>query len=400
MAQLSEGFQISQRIQAPESTLYTPGTRNWEGQVIRYSAILESLRLRVAQPTLGPPNPLPEGLEDLGQVDRAEIYRSWIWQQPRRQVDLLIDGVLWASVPILNRTPFYVVNLMPYLSSQSTLRLAYGKALSLHVVESGFGPLAPTDNLTVMGEGVLEADVADLSPQFSALEQRLDALLRSQIGTLGTALGGRLYALEGWTLAQSPKIQALRLQGDENTLALAQAASDLQWIRRNWGSGGGGGDGGSETIVPLASSGGEPHDEIPGAFKFRNVPPGTYKIKISIGAELLAAVPTADDPKTIEIVSWSEEPTNQQTGFDSWGNARYNWNDPAIVRWVADLPRSGGEITLVSTNARRYFGVKVRNANKSDSWNNYTPYQYYLDGIYSTEQPSATHSAEWVARSF
>ena len=400
--QISEGFQVSRQLRSMATeTIFTPKERLWAGQTIRFSAILESLRLKVAQPSLGAPLALPEGLEDLGQVDAAESYRSWIWAQPRRHLNILMDGVIWATVPLLNRSPFYVINLMPYLSSQSTARIAAGTSLSLAIVDAGFGSISGQDSIVVMGEGVQEADVEDLAPQFWELEQALASLLRSQMGQLQSAVDSRLRTLETWTTAQTPKIEALRLQGDENTLALAQFSTDLRWIRQNWGSGGsGGGSGGAATITPLTSTAGGVSDEIPEAGKFRSLPPGTYKIKISIAPELLSRVPLDDEPKTIEVVSWSEEPNQNRTGWDQYSNPRYNWNDPAIVKWVADLPRAGGEITITSTNARRFFGLKARNSNQSDAWNNYTPYNYYLDGVFFTEEALEGYSAHWVARSF
>lgn len=381
--------------------IFTPKERLWAGQTIRFSAIVESLRVRVSQPSLGAPLPLPEGLEDLGQVDAAEAYRGWLWAQPRRHLNILMGGVVWATVPLLNRVPFYVVNLIPYLSAQSTARIAAGTSLGLAIEDAGFGPIASQDSIVVMGEGVQECDVEDLAPQFSELEQVLSGVIRSQVGQLQTALDARIRTLETWTIAQTPKIEALRLQGDENTLALAQTSTDLRWIRQNWGSGGGGGGtGGGTTITPLTSIAGAVSDEIPGAGKFRNVPPGTYKIKISIAPDLLGQVPLDDEPKTIEVVSWSEEPKEDSTWRDEYGNYRYNWNDPGIVRWVADLPRAGGEVTITSTNARRFFGLKARNSNQSDAWNGYTPYNYYLDGVFFSEEALAGYSAHWIARSF
>lgn len=398
--QLSEGFDLCQRITG-NTVIFTPRSRQWAGQSIQYSALIESLHIRVSQPSLGPPGPPPEGLEDKGNLEGGEAYRSWQWAQPRRQLDIYKKGQILASVSLLNREPFYIINLMPYLSSQSTARLGFGSALEVKIADVGFGPLSSQDTLVIYGEGVQEADVEDLDPQFSSLEESLGGLIRSQVALLRSETDARLRTLETWTIAQTPKIEALRLQGDENTLALAQTSTDLRWIRQNWGSGGGGGGtGGENTTTLLTSIPGAVSEEIPGAGKFRNVPPGTYRIKISIDPGLLSRVPADDDPKTIEVVSWSEEPQGNRTGWDQYGNSRYNWNDPAIVRWIADLPRAGGEVTITSTTARRYFGLKIRNSNQSDSWNNYIPYNYYLDGVFASEQALAGYSAEWVARSF
>jgi hypothetical protein len=239
---------------------------------------------------------------------------------------------------------------------------------------------------------VQEADVEDLEPQFSELEHTLSTLIRSQVNELSA----RLASLEVWSIDQSPKIAALQTQGAANTLDLAQAVTDIGWMRRNWGSGTSGGTGGGETIAPLTSTAGAV-SSIAGAGKFRAVPPGTYKIRISIDPALMSQVADQDEPKTIEIVSWSEEPTDTVLQYGDTTNY-YNWNKTGIVKWIKDLPRSGGEVTITSTPDRQWFGIKIRNTNKSNYWGGEP--NHFLDGVFTSEQALAGYSAEWVARSF
>lgn len=392
--QLSEGFDFTKRITGAGATLFTPKSRNWAGSTVQYSALIESLQIRISQPSLGAPGPLPEGLEDLGNLGSGEAYRGWQWAQPRRHLEILKGGIPLMPIAILNREPFYIMDLMPFLSQQSTARIGFGTSLEIRIVDAGFGPLAAQDTIVVWGEGVQEADVEDLAPQFSALE---DALI-GQMRTYHNALSARLEDLEAWATEQSPKIEALRNQGASNALELAQVTTDLDWIRRNWGEGGGGGGtGGGEQVAPLTSTAGAVSPSIAGAGKFRTLPPGTYKVRISIAPDLLAQVPESSGAKTIELVSWSQEPNDQVIQYMDEVN-QYNWNSPNIVRWEKDLPRTGGEVTITATAERRWWGVKVRNSAKPNYWGG--PHSHYLDGVFVAEQALAGYSAEWVAKGF
>jgi hypothetical protein len=126
------------------------------------------------------------------------------------------------------------------------------------------------------------------------------------------------------------------------------------------------------------------------------LPPGTYRIRVSLGQELENQVPE-EGAKTIELVSWSEEPNSTILSYGDETN-RYNWNTSGVVKWEKDFPRSGGEVTVTSTEARKWFGLKVRNWNKPNYWGGL--HNYYLDGAFVTEQALAGYSAEWVARGF
>lgn len=354
--------------------------------MVLWSGLVESLRAVVSLPSLGTPNPLPEGFGSLPKTDRPEAYRNWLYSQPRKLLELLVGGKVWAKIPLINRDPWYEVNLMPYLSDQSIARIAPGKNLEARLANAGFGLYSPQDSILIKGFGVEEAFVEDYAPQFA----ELDAAIAQRFSVAYTRLG----ALENRLNLIEPKVDSVLSQTLNDGLALQQAAVDLAWIRKNWGQGGGGGsNGGGNEATPLSSVAGELLSSNPQAGKFRVLPPGTYKIRVSIAPELMSQVPEGS-LKTIEIMSWSEEPTRNvlNTGL-------YNWNTPGIFQWIADLPRSGGEITVTSTESRKWFGVKVRNNNLFSGWGS-NGAEYYLDGVYTTESPLAGYSAEWVAQSF
>lgn len=348
-----------------------------------WSGLLESLRAVISLPSLGTPNPLPEGFGALPKPDRAEVYRNWLYSQPRKLLELIVGGQVWAKVPLINREPWYEINLMPYLSDQSIARIAPAKNLEARLANAGFGLYSPSDSILIKGFGVEEAFVEDYAPQFA----EMDAAIAQRFTSVYTRLG----ALENRLNLIEPKIQSVLNQTLEDGVALQQAAVDLAWIRRNWGQGGGGG--GGDAVMPLTSIAGELLPSLPAAGKFRIVPPGQYKVKVLIASELMSQVPEGS-LKTIEVMSWSEEPSH-----DLLSSGLYNWNSPGIAQWIGDLPRSGGEITITSTEARKWFGVKVRNTNKFSGWGASGP-EYYLDGVFTTEASLAGYSAEWTCRSF
>lgn len=385
MPQLSNGFSISESI-TEHRLLFAARGENRGNEVVLWSGLVESLRAVVSLPSLGTPNPLPEGFGSLPKADRPEAYRDWLYSQPRKLLELLVGGKVWAKIPLINRDPWYEVNLMPYLSDQSIARIAPGKNLEARLANAGFGLYSSQDSILIKGFGVEEAFVEDYAPQFA----ELDAAMAQRF----TAVYTRLGALENRLNLMEPKIESTLAQTLNDGLALQQAATDLAWIRKNWGQGGGGGgNGGGDEVTPLISVAGELLPSMPEAGKFRVIPPGTYKVRVSIAPELLGQVPEGN-LKTIEIMSWSEEPNHNllNTGL-------YNWNSPGIAQWVADLPRSGGEVTLISTATRKWFGVKVRNVDKFSGWGANGP-EHYLDGVYTIETPLAGYSAEWVAKSF
>lgn len=387
MPQVVSGFSISKTIAQGTELLLAPRVEQRPGNIyIYYSGLIESLRAVVSLPSLGTPGRLPEGLEDMAAIERSEAYRSWLYTQPRKMLELLVDGQVWGKIPLINRQPYYEINLMAYLGDQSIARIGAGGQLTARLADAGFGTYSLGDSVFIKGFGIQEAFIEDYAPQFA----ELDAAIAQRFTVAYTRLG----ALENRLNLMEPKVESVLAQTLEDGQSLQQAASDIAWIRRNWGQGGsGGGDGGGDTPTPLASVGGELLPSMPSAAKFRTVPPGTYKVRVSISPDLISQVPEGM-LKTIEIMSWSEEPNHNllNTGL-------YNWNSPGIAQWVADLPRSGGEVVLTSTEGRKWFGVKIRNINKFSGWGA-NGAEYYLDGVFTTESPLTGYSAEWIAQSF
>lgn len=387
MPQVVSGFSISKSIAQGAELLLAPRVEQRPGNIyIYYSGLIESLRAVVSLPSLGTPGRPPEGLADLDSIERSEAYRNWLYTQPRKMLELLVDDQVWGKIPLINRQPYYEINLMAYLGDQSIARIGPAGRLTARLADAGFGSYSPGDSIFIKGFGIQEAFIEDYAPQFA----ELDAAIAQRFSSVFTRLG----AIENRLNLAEPKIESTLAQTLEDGQALQQVASDIAWIRRNWGlGGGGGGGGGGEELAPLTSVGGELLPSIPGAAKFRVVPPGQYKLRVSIAQDLLGQVPEGM-AKTIEIMSWSEEPSRTilNTGL-------YNWNSPGIAKWVADLPRSGGDVTITSTPERKWFGVKVRNTNMFAGWGA-SGAEYYLDGVFTTENSLAGYSAEWVARSF
>lgn len=198
--QLTKAFSILERVPASSSgflELYTPSSETVSEETVNFSGLLESLRVRIQINSLTE-TPIPAGLDELGDVEALEAYKNYQWEAERIHLSLFRrkgsgDRLKIGTVPMLKRSPFYVVDLMPYLTRQVVARFATGDSLDVAVEDAGYGFLTADDDVVVFGEGLEEADVysspqsqasVDLSPVTLALSnlQASTDLISEQIG--------------------------------------------------------------------------------------------------------------------------------------------------------------------------------------------------------------------------
>lgn len=144
-------------------SLYAPGSvSKWDRTAtIRFYGFITSLRMKVDINSL-PESTIPQlNLTD-DQTARITAVRDMEWKSPRKQIDFFIktSQIGWtqiASLSLLNRLPYYHVNLLQYLTDGTAFEVGNDARLAARIVDVGYGLLNTTDNLTIFGSAQEEA---------------------------------------------------------------------------------------------------------------------------------------------------------------------------------------------------------------------------------------------------
>ena len=108
---------------------------------------------------------LPEISIGDSRTARVNAVRDMEWRSPRKQLDILLrnpKGGGWldvASISLLNRDPFYQVNLLQYLSDNVAFAVANDSAIGVRIVNVGYGLLGAQDDVTFWGSVKEELNV-------------------------------------------------------------------------------------------------------------------------------------------------------------------------------------------------------------------------------------------------
>lgn len=145
-----------QQIYAPGSV--TPWDRT---ATIRYYGFITSLRMKVDINSL-PESNIPNLSLTADRAERIAAVRDLEWKSPRKQIDLFIKNsqISWqpiASISLLNRLPYYHVDLLPYLTSGVAVEIGNDTRLAARVQDVGYGLLSTTDSLVIFGSAQEEA---------------------------------------------------------------------------------------------------------------------------------------------------------------------------------------------------------------------------------------------------
>lgn len=142
---------------------YTPGTEsNAAITGIKYSGFITSLRMIIDIKSIAELI-LPTGDTATTQEELDAHVKQTITLAPKKCVEFYLKnnnvenpvkiGELW----LFNRIPYYFVDLIRYFSSASTFDVAPETTLSVKFKNLGFGFLANTDKITIIGSVVEEA---------------------------------------------------------------------------------------------------------------------------------------------------------------------------------------------------------------------------------------------------
>ncbi|MFE4108568.1 hypothetical protein [Almyronema epifaneia] len=138
--------------------LYQPGlVTPWDRtSSLRYYGFITDLRCNIDISSL-PESELPDLSAATSRTDRITAVRDLEWRSPRKQLDFLMRDTYsggWqkiASLSLLNREPYYMINLLAYLSDNVAFMVANDAALGVQVVNVGKGLLEGADKVTVFG---------------------------------------------------------------------------------------------------------------------------------------------------------------------------------------------------------------------------------------------------------
>jgi hypothetical protein len=139
-------------------TLYQPGlalpTDRTAG--LRYNGYLTNLRARIKVPSL-PESTLPNLDTGSTRTDRITAVRNQEWGSPRYELDIFLRTTFtgWlciATISLLNRPPFYITNLMGFLSDGVAFHLAAESVLACQLRNVGYGLLQGADEVIIFGD--------------------------------------------------------------------------------------------------------------------------------------------------------------------------------------------------------------------------------------------------------
>lgn len=158
----NRSIQVLHRVtnanQAGIKTIYEPGYVSPFDlvQSTRFYGYVTDLRCKVNIQSIDE-QALPEiGLGD-SRTARVNAVRDMEWRSPRKQMNLMLrtasagDWIEIAPISLLNRDPYYQVNLLQFLSDNVAFAVANDSAIGLQIVDAGYGLLSGNDEVVIWG---------------------------------------------------------------------------------------------------------------------------------------------------------------------------------------------------------------------------------------------------------
>lgn len=137
--------------------IYEPGVITpWDYlQTVRFYGFITDLRLRVDIESI-PEKPLPDLSVTQSRTERLSAMRDMEWKNERKEIGLFLETsghpiTKIASIALLNRVPYYHVNLMPYFTDNAVINVANDARIHACIEDAGFGLLQGQDEVVVFG---------------------------------------------------------------------------------------------------------------------------------------------------------------------------------------------------------------------------------------------------------
>ncbi|MCU0525160.1 MAG: hypothetical protein MUF72_10075 [Elainella sp. Prado103] len=156
----------NQLISLYEPAVVTPWDRV---STVRYYGFITDFRMKVDISSISEQQ-LPELSIESSRTERITAVRDMEWKSPRKELELLLESpshpaVVIASVSLVNRLPYYHVNLMPYFTDNGLINIAAGSRILARLLDAGYGLLQNTDEVVVFGSAKEEATVLPNEPR-------------------------------------------------------------------------------------------------------------------------------------------------------------------------------------------------------------------------------------------
>ncbi|MEM9118225.1 MAG: hypothetical protein AAGD09_10125 [Cyanobacteria bacterium P01_F01_bin.56] len=124
-------------------------------QAIKFYGFITDLRARIDIQSL-PESEIPDIPLGTSRTAKSEIVRELEYGAARYELELLIRNTYSGWMPLfnfslLNRRPFYVVDLLSYLSNQPAFAMANDAMLGVRVVDVGHGTMQAGDSVNIFG---------------------------------------------------------------------------------------------------------------------------------------------------------------------------------------------------------------------------------------------------------
>lgn len=139
------------------TVIYQPGVVTpWDRTAtLRWDGFLTDLRATVSVPSF-PETDLPNLDASSSRTARIVAVRDQEWKSNRCELDLLMKTAYtgWirlSTISVINRPPFFVVNLAPYLTDQVSSTIAPDAVLAVQLRDVGFGLLKGADFISIYG---------------------------------------------------------------------------------------------------------------------------------------------------------------------------------------------------------------------------------------------------------
>lgn len=164
MTELQQTYSRTQQILTPFAQgdsamriIYQPAMVSpWDRvQTLRFYGFVTSMRLRCDINSISEAD-MPNLDADASRTQRLVALRDMEWKAPRKQISFFLKTarVDWQplfDVSLLNRLPYYQVNLLPYFTDNISFDTSNDCLIGAQITDAGYGLLEGTDRVTIYG---------------------------------------------------------------------------------------------------------------------------------------------------------------------------------------------------------------------------------------------------------